>query len=85
MTDAQIHERGEEIIRGGVKLLDADRPRRRCVDCKRAAVGLRPNLDREPTCLECEADRLATIVILLRAASGVEPGSQVTLFDEAGP
>ena len=44
----------------------------RCCDCRKPADGLRQNRDRDPTCRQCEAERLAMIEILLDAAGGPE-------------
>lgn len=44
----------------------------RCVDCSSRADGLRPNLDRQPSCRQCEAERLALIELLLKAAEEPE-------------
>ena len=54
-----------------------------CADCSAPAVGLRPNLDREPSCPACEADRLAMIAMLLDAAAP-ERATQRDLFEVEG-
>jgi hypothetical protein len=72
-----------------------------CVDCKAPAIGIRRNLDREPTCELCEADRQAMIMLLLEAAGDDGDGeydlvlgpdaavptqpSQLGMFDEHIP
>jgi hypothetical protein len=48
--------------------LDPCEPGTKCADCQAPAAGLRPNLDREPSCRPCEADRLAMIEMLVAAA-----------------
>jgi hypothetical protein len=49
-----------------------------CVDCGQPADGVRPNMDAEPSCRQCEADRLALIEIIL---SGDDEPAQGSLFD----
>jgi hypothetical protein len=70
-----------------------------CVDCKAPAIGIRRNLDREPTCELCEADRQAMIMQLLEAAGDEDEDdlvlgpdaavptqpSQLGMFDERDP
>jgi hypothetical protein len=73
-------EIAESVLQAGIELAELDQPVS-CADCDRPAVGLRSNLDREPSCLECEAERLAMIVILLRAAVDDDPAVQIGLFD----
>jgi hypothetical protein len=38
-----------------------------CVDCDAPAIGRRKNRDQHPTCLRCEAERLAMIQIIMEA------------------
>lgn len=52
-----------------------------CVDCEAPAAGLRKNLDREPSCRPCEADRLAMIVMILEAEDESIAPVQTVLFD----
>ena len=56
--------------------LDPCSPQERCTDCDKPAAGLRRNLDREPSCCECEAERIAMIEMILQAASEPDGSTQ---------
>ena len=44
-----------------------------CSGCGELAAGLAKNLDREPSCRPCEAERLALIVLICEAAGAEAP------------
>ena len=48
--------------------LDPCEPMATCADCFEAAAGRRKNIDRQPSCRRCEADRLALIEMILDVA-----------------
>lgn len=61
-------------------------PGQNCVDCDAPAVGRRRNLDQEPSCLRCEAERLALIQLIVEAAGSPRSRTSTSepAFDRAG-